>query len=494
MHEKHHDTLHFPVVLALAFILLGMPAYMNVQAQATTGAGPAGTTYSNGYYYYSNGYAVPARSYYTTQAAPSAVPASNNYQTPRYVGTPAPTVSSPNAVVSSCYTFSSDLRLGSRGNDVVALQRFLLSKGYQIYGATGFYGTQTVAAVRSYQAANGISENGYVGPLTRARLNAGCGTPSAPSPTAPTPDETVPMSVTCSATVSNSGTPGVRWTAQVTGGRAAHQYSWSAYNDVKSYGEGSTASPTFRATYGSHGLKQAVVRVVDASGVSASATCNANVPAYSGPSSSVDNTTTAQVPLEVACTAVPSNSGTPSIAWAAASKGTAGQYQYSWNFYNDVSAYLSGTQLPNVSVTYASPGAKQAVVRMTDASGRTVSGSCTGNIPQQTASQPSAGVAQTQTGTNGIGWNYNPGLIQPGAQFTLYVINTGTRTWGPGHDLGLSASDLSTNFQFVSLAGTAPGAAKVVTFTAPQTPGNYVLRAVQQNVEWFGQHLTITVQ
>lgn len=68
------------------------------------------------------------------------------------------------------------LTTGSTGADVTALQNWLISKGYSIpAGATGYFGTQTRAAVAAYQAANGIvPAAGYFGPITRAKVAAQC--------------------------------------------------------------------------------------------------------------------------------------------------------------------------------------------------------------------------------------------------------------------------------------------------------------------------------
>lgn len=68
----------------------------------------------------------------------------------------------------------------SRGADVVALQKFLISSGYLSSEVTGYYGSLTVSAVMKFQRANGISPvNGNVGPLTRAKIKAlTCGTTS----------------------------------------------------------------------------------------------------------------------------------------------------------------------------------------------------------------------------------------------------------------------------------------------------------------------------
>lgn len=84
---------------------------------------------------------------------------------------------------SAATTFVSNLTVGSRGAEVTALQNKL-----GVSPATGYFGAITKAAVVAYQASKGISATGFVGPLTRASLNAGAvvttpGTPSTPSST-----------------------------------------------------------------------------------------------------------------------------------------------------------------------------------------------------------------------------------------------------------------------------------------------------------------------
>ncbi len=71
-------------------------------------------------------------------------------------------------------TFTMDLTIGSTGAEVTALQNWLISKSYSIpAGATGYFGTQTQAALAAFQAANGITPAvGYFGPITRAKVNS----------------------------------------------------------------------------------------------------------------------------------------------------------------------------------------------------------------------------------------------------------------------------------------------------------------------------------
>ncbi|MEK7574142.1 MAG: hypothetical protein AAB514_01265 [Patescibacteria group bacterium] len=76
----------------------------------------------------------------------------------------------------SSFSFTKDLTLGSKGDDVKALQDLLISasKGsaaaaLSAVGATSFFGNLTKAALAEYQAAAGVSPAaGYFGPKTRA--------------------------------------------------------------------------------------------------------------------------------------------------------------------------------------------------------------------------------------------------------------------------------------------------------------------------------------
>lgn len=79
------------------------------------------------------------------------------------------------------FTFATNLGYGARGNDVIELHKVLIAEGYlHIPAPTGWFGPLTLAAVKEYQAANGIITTGFVGPLTRGALNQG----NTPVPTA----------------------------------------------------------------------------------------------------------------------------------------------------------------------------------------------------------------------------------------------------------------------------------------------------------------------
>ncbi len=92
---------------------------------------------------------------------------------------------------SSCPNIIYDLRYRSRdaqtAGDVSEFQDFLQSQGYLKTAPTGYFGLMTVQATKDFQRASGISPTGFVGPLTRAKVNAACGvtTTTPVNPTTP---------------------------------------------------------------------------------------------------------------------------------------------------------------------------------------------------------------------------------------------------------------------------------------------------------------------
>ncbi|MBI4093231.1 MAG: peptidoglycan-binding protein, partial [Candidatus Kerfeldbacteria bacterium] len=95
-------------------------------------------------------------------------------------------------VTTSGHMFNVDLTLGSTGDDVVALQTLLVSKGHLVMPvgvAMGYFGNLTKAAVSAWQAASGISPTaGYFGPKSRAAVNAmGGGTTTTTTTTSTVP-------------------------------------------------------------------------------------------------------------------------------------------------------------------------------------------------------------------------------------------------------------------------------------------------------------------
>ncbi len=66
--------------------------------------------------------------------------------------------------------YSSYLKNGNRGNEVVKLQTALNGKGYSSGQADGIFGIKTKSAVISFQKANGLTQDGIAGPITQARV------------------------------------------------------------------------------------------------------------------------------------------------------------------------------------------------------------------------------------------------------------------------------------------------------------------------------------
>ena len=67
-------------------------------------------------------------------------------------------------------TFTRNLTVGVSGNDVKCLQQIL-----SVTPTSGYFGPKTLAAVKAFQVANGLTAANQVGPLTRAKLNAQLG-------------------------------------------------------------------------------------------------------------------------------------------------------------------------------------------------------------------------------------------------------------------------------------------------------------------------------
>ena len=76
----------------------------------------------------------------------------------------------PIAHAATTCTFSTDLTIGATGMSVTCLQTELIAGGFSIpAGATGYFGTQTRAAVASWQSSKNIAPAvGYFGPISRA--------------------------------------------------------------------------------------------------------------------------------------------------------------------------------------------------------------------------------------------------------------------------------------------------------------------------------------
>lgn len=69
-----------------------------------------------------------------------------------------------------------NLRYGTRDTqtdkDVTSLQSFLYARTYLDVAPTGFFGAKTLGAVKKYQLDKGLPSTGYVGPMTRTKLQS----------------------------------------------------------------------------------------------------------------------------------------------------------------------------------------------------------------------------------------------------------------------------------------------------------------------------------
>ncbi len=76
-----------------------------------------------------------------------------------------------NQLASSSIAISKNLKYGQRDNEVYELQDFLIDRGFLTGNSTGFFGLLTLKAVKAYQKSAGIDPTGYVGVLTRQKIN-----------------------------------------------------------------------------------------------------------------------------------------------------------------------------------------------------------------------------------------------------------------------------------------------------------------------------------
>ncbi len=97
-------------------------------------------------------------------------PSSENYIPER--NEPAIEVSAGAVLGAEKYNFSQKLNFGLKNNEVIELHKKLIAEGYlKISSPTGYFGSQTLKAVKDFQTANGLASDGIVGPKTREVLN-----------------------------------------------------------------------------------------------------------------------------------------------------------------------------------------------------------------------------------------------------------------------------------------------------------------------------------
>ncbi len=69
-----------------------------------------------------------------------------------------------------CISVAALSRMGSVGSEVTAIQNVLKNKGYYTGKVDGIFGSKTLAAVKSFQKANGLTVDGIAGPQTLRAL------------------------------------------------------------------------------------------------------------------------------------------------------------------------------------------------------------------------------------------------------------------------------------------------------------------------------------
>lgn len=149
MHHQHS-------IQRLGLLLIGMAALSacgaQPQAPATTAAAPVAAT------------ALPATAIPPATAAPAAATALPATALPPATAAPA----APAPVSGRTLSLASP---PLEGDDVRVVQQRLLALGFAEAGADdGVFGPKAEAAVRAFQAANGLESDGIVGPQTWARL------------------------------------------------------------------------------------------------------------------------------------------------------------------------------------------------------------------------------------------------------------------------------------------------------------------------------------
>lgn len=102
---------------------------------------------------------------------PGKIIATSTDTTSTVTSTPGNIVGEGEVLGISRFNFIKDLEFGLKNDDVKQLQLYLSDKGYYKGEVTGYFGLETLYAVKSLQRAKGITPTGIVGPLTRKELN-----------------------------------------------------------------------------------------------------------------------------------------------------------------------------------------------------------------------------------------------------------------------------------------------------------------------------------
>ncbi len=93
---------------------------------------------------------------------------------PNYVSTPTTTTYVPDTVstpTNTTFEFTKSIKLGSKGTEVLELQKKLKTLGFYKGKVDGGFGSATEVAVKAFQKAHKLPQLGNVGPKTRVLLN-----------------------------------------------------------------------------------------------------------------------------------------------------------------------------------------------------------------------------------------------------------------------------------------------------------------------------------
>ncbi len=75
----------------------------------------------------------------------------------------------------ACTNIELNLKMRARdgqAREITRLQDFLRERGHFARNSTGYFGEVTLDSVKKFQRENGISQTGFVGPLTRERIKS----------------------------------------------------------------------------------------------------------------------------------------------------------------------------------------------------------------------------------------------------------------------------------------------------------------------------------
>ena len=295
-----------------------------------------------------------------------------------------------------CYTFNKNLGFADSGTDaVVQLHAALQNQGISYAPDTGsFYDVGTSQGVIKFQTKYGIAPaSGYVGKLTRAKLNSlyGC---------------TAAKTATSAVAKIATGQPSITITSPIGGEQWAQgstqiiAWTSSGVNNISIdlINTGSSATPSNISIAANVFAQPGVYSWTIPTTVPTGTTYNIQISDDdSGNTSLVSNSPAIGIvaqstsSLAVSCSASPSSveTGQP-VVWSANVSGESGgyaSYQWSGDAFNSANSYWG------YPIFYTTAGTKNATITATDAAGATATANCslsvTAAMPSITVTMPS---------------------------------------------------------------------------------------------------------